>query len=210
MSSHSFTQARRRARRMARAGASNQQVRQERIAQILEIAAKVFARKGLAETKITDIAAAGEMSQGLVYRYFVSKEEIFRTLVEHSMQAAVRLAQQALEQPGTPRERLSWLLAQILPEVRERPAYSLVVLHALTNEAVAASIRELALHQVDVMGATLRQLISEGQATGQVVAGNPDELVLLYQIMLQGLAAGALFLHYTPDVPSVEALLRFL
>ena len=195
---------------MARAGASNQQVRQERIAQILEIAAKVFARKGLAETKITDIAAAGEMSQGLVYRYFVSKEEIFRTLVEHSMQAAVRLAQQALEQPGTPRERLSWLLAQILPEVRERPAYSLVVLHALTNEAVAASIRELALHQVDVMGATIHQLISEGQASDQVVAGNPDELVLLYQIMLQGLAAGALFLHYPPDVPSVEALLRFL
>jgi AcrR family transcriptional regulator len=211
MSGHSFTQREKeREVRMARAAASNQQVREERTAQILEVAAKVFARKGLAETKITDIAAAGGMSQGLVYRYFVSKEEIFSTLVEQSMNAAVRLAQQALEQPGTPREKLSWLLAQILPDVRERPAYSLVVLHALTNEAVATPIRELALRQVDVMGATIRQLISEGQAAGQVVAGNPDELVLLYQIVLQGLAAGAMFLHYTSDVPSVESLLRIL
>ena len=195
---------------MSRAAASNQQIREERTAQIVEVAAKVFARRGLAETKITDIAAAGEMSQGLVYRYFASKEEIFATVVERAMNGAVRLAQQAREQPGTPWEKLSWIIAQTLPDLRERPAYSLVVLHALTNEAVSVNIRELALRQAKIMSEVIRELIVEGQVAGQVVQGNPDELTLLYQTLLQGLAAGAMYLHYTPDYPSVESIMHIL
>jgi AcrR family transcriptional regulator len=195
---------------MPRTEEVNQQIRDERKAQILEVAASVFARKGLADTRIADIATAGEMSQGLVYRYFASKEEIFAAVVERSMNGAVRLARQALAQPRTPWEKLSWLIAQILPDLRERPAYSLVVLHALTNEGIPVNIREMALRQSEVMSEVIHQLIIEGQAAGQVAQGNPDELTLLYLTLLQGLAAGAMYMHYTPGYPSVEGVLRIL
>ncbi len=195
---------------MPRTKEVNQQIRDGRKAQVLEVAAGVFARKGLSETRISDIAAAGNMSQGLVYRYFVSKEEIFAAVVERSMDGAVRLAQRALEQRGTPWEKLSWIIEQILPDLRDRPTYALVVLHALTNEAVPASVREIALHQSEVMSGAIRQLIVEGQAAGQVGEGDPDELTLLYLVLIQGLAAGVMFTHYTPGYPSVEGVLRIL
>lgn len=212
MNNHSFTIGEKKEMlvSMSRAQAINQQIRDERKAQILELAASVFARKGLADTKMTDIAAAGGMSQGLVYRYFASKEEIFAAVVERSMDGAIRLAHQALAQMGTPWEKLSWLVAHILPDLRERPAYSLVVLHALTNEAVPANIREMALRQSEVMKEAVRQLIVAGQAAGQVALGNPDELTLLYLMLMQGMAAGAMFMNYAPGYPSVEGVLRIL
>jgi AcrR family transcriptional regulator len=60
----------------------------------------VFARQGLAATKIADIAAAGEISQGLIYRYFTSKEEIYAAVLERAMQSTLRIGREALESEG--------------------------------------------------------------------------------------------------------------
>lgn len=50
---------------------------QERRQEILEHAIRVFARKGYDKTSISDIAKEMNISQGLCYRYFASKEEIY-------------------------------------------------------------------------------------------------------------------------------------
>lgn len=50
---------------------------EERRQEILENAIRVFARKGYDKTSISDIAKEMNISQGLCYRYFASKEEIY-------------------------------------------------------------------------------------------------------------------------------------
>ncbi|MGN1167575.1 MAG: TetR/AcrR family transcriptional regulator, partial [Lachnospiraceae bacterium] len=45
--------------------------------EILDGAIRVFARKGYDKTTIADIAKALNISQGLCYRYYSSKEEIY-------------------------------------------------------------------------------------------------------------------------------------
>ena len=49
----------------------------ERKEEILDAAVHVFAKKGYEKTSITDIAREIGISQGLCYRYYVSKEEIY-------------------------------------------------------------------------------------------------------------------------------------
>jgi len=44
--------------------------------EILESAIKVFARNGIANTKVVDIAIEADTSKGNIYTYFESKEEI--------------------------------------------------------------------------------------------------------------------------------------
>ena len=61
---------------MARNKDLNQKMKDERREQILSNALILFAAKGLSATKITDISAASGISQGLLYHYFESKEEI--------------------------------------------------------------------------------------------------------------------------------------
>jgi hypothetical protein len=53
-----------------RTSLSNQKIRDERRGQILQVALKVFAYKGLAATKIAEIAAQACISQGLIHHYF--------------------------------------------------------------------------------------------------------------------------------------------
>ncbi len=55
---------------------------EERIEQIIETAAKLFAEKGFDATSIDDIAEACGVAPGLIYHYFDSKSEILRALLE--------------------------------------------------------------------------------------------------------------------------------
>src|ERR1051326_3773686 len=175
---------------MPRTEEANQRIRDERKEQVLQAAAGVFARKGLADAKIVDIAAAAGISHGLAYRYFPSKEEVCAELVARSLNGVSRIAEDVLEQPGTPWDKLRWITEQTLSGMRRRPEYTLVVLHALTNEAVPAEVRELAIRQSETMTRVLMRLIREGQATGQVVSGEPAQLAWLYESCIQGLAVG--------------------
>ena len=55
--------------------------------EILKIAMKVFAQKGVANTKMADVADAAGIGKGTIYEYFKSKEDIlheaFNYFVEH-------------------------------------------------------------------------------------------------------------------------------
>src|ERR1041385_8607025 len=113
---------------MPRTEEANQRIRDERKEQMLRAAAKVFARKGLADTKIVDIAAAADVSHGLAYRYFASKEEVFAELVQRATNGVSRLAESVRDQPGTPWDKLRWLTREVLDGMRRSPEYSLVVL----------------------------------------------------------------------------------
>ena len=52
--------------------------------EILSGALLVFARKGYDKTTISDIARELGISQGLCYRYYASKEEIYDAAVEEA------------------------------------------------------------------------------------------------------------------------------
>lgn len=54
----------------------------ERKQEILDAAIRVFARKGYEKTSITDIAKEINVSQGLCYRYFTSKEEMYDAAID--------------------------------------------------------------------------------------------------------------------------------
>ncbi|WP_243035894.1 MULTISPECIES: TetR/AcrR family transcriptional regulator [Lachnospiraceae] len=55
---------------------------EERKKEILDAAIRVFSEKGYEKTSITDIAKSINIAQGLCYRYFASKEELFDAALE--------------------------------------------------------------------------------------------------------------------------------
>src|SRR5690349_13660292 len=94
-------------------------MRDERREQILSSALKLFAAKGLAATKITDIAAESGISQGLIYHYFRSKEEIFIELIRGAFER-MNAAARALERlPLAPREKINKAIVELLRSIEE-------------------------------------------------------------------------------------------
>ena len=83
-----------------------QQLRQERRQQILDAAIAVFAAKGFHAANVSDVAAQAGVSQGTIYWYFESKEELLTAAI---LSLFERFGQEALEgfQPDqSPTEKL--------------------------------------------------------------------------------------------------------
>ncbi len=196
---------------MARTEESNQRIREEQKRKIIVAATKVFARKGLAGTKMADIAAEAEIGYGLLYHYFDSKELIFKATVERSTQAFERLISNAQEQTGSPWERIYRLTTIILEGLRRVPEGFLVAQHAFVSDTVPQDIKELASQQSMQSSELMRQLIVEGQELGQVVEGNPGELTELYLACIGGIAQALAYFNIPEeDYPRPETLLRLL
>lgn len=198
---------------MPRTEEANQRIREERREQILDVASRVFARKGLAGTRIADIAAEGEMSQGLIFRYFASKEEVFAAVVEKSLQSATRLAQAALQQPCSPLEKLRWLLQVSFEGMWRKPDYSLVIQHVLTSETTPPELRERVLEESQQTLQLYRRLISQGQESGEIVKDDPEMLTLVFAASVQGISASVTYLPRTLGIdrpPDPEVVLRLL
>jgi AcrR family transcriptional regulator len=198
---------------MPRTEEANQRIREERKEQILDVASRVFARKGLTGTRIADIATVGEMSQGLIFRYFASKEEVFAAVVEKALQSATRLAQAALLQPGSPLEKLRWLLQAMFEGMWRKPDYSLVIQHALNSETTPQEVREHILEQSQQTLQLYQRLIVEGQEAGEIVVGDPDMLTLAFAASIQGISSGIAYLPRMLGIegpPDPDVVLRIL
>jgi AcrR family transcriptional regulator len=74
--------------------------KEERRAEILAAAKKVFARKGYHATTIADIAKTAKLSYGSIYWYFESKDALFHELMESEGQALRRHVTAALATPS--------------------------------------------------------------------------------------------------------------
>src|SRR5262245_22527971 len=107
---------------MPRSEAENQRLRERQRANILDAAMRVFARNG-PSASMAEIAEAAGVSQGLAYRYFASKEEIYYALVARALQAGLPEAAITGKTSGGPWERLEALLSRIVNARREHPEF---------------------------------------------------------------------------------------
>ena len=197
---------------MPRTEEANQRIREEQRAKILEAAWKVFARKGGAMT-MADVATAADVSYGLTYRYFASKEAILYALVELTLQSSDAAFQRFREIAGTIGERLDRLISRLVETRRDRPEFSQLFYQVLSDEATPRDLREQALRQGQAFQDLLRRLIVEGQATGEVAAGDPDQLVTAVLAFLDGLVRLSVidperFQRHFPDARIILRMLR--
>jgi AcrR family transcriptional regulator len=196
---------------MQRTEAANQRLRETQRAKILDGARHVFARKGRAAT-MADVAEAAGVSQGLAYRYFANKEEIFHELVNQALQSGLATPQRILQMPGTPGERLAFLVSRLIEGRREHPEFHQLFDQVLSDETTPNDLREPVLRQARVFLDVLRQLIIEGQATGEVAEDDPDQLVAVVTACLEGLTRWALRNpeQFNKHVPDARIILRIL
>jgi AcrR family transcriptional regulator len=194
---------------MPRTEEAKQQIRDAQRANIIEAARRVFARKGLAAT-MDDVAAEAGVSHGLAYRYFASKNAIFKALVEQDLQQAARL-QPLVMSASTPGERLNFLVTQLV-ESRRHPEMHQLLTQVLSDDDAPPGLREMVHAHAEAVQCLMRQLIVEGQSAGEVVAGDPDQLVRAIFACLEGLTRWATYYpdRYAEHYPGADIFLRML
>ena len=77
-------------------------------------AERVFLRRGLQGSSVEEIVAEAGFTRGAFYSNFKSKDELFVELLQNRVyRRYAEMADEAQEQPGTPRERLRWGIERV-------------------------------------------------------------------------------------------------
>jgi AcrR family transcriptional regulator len=84
---------------------------------ILHVAMRVFARKGVVKTKMIDIATEAGIGKGTIYEYFHSKEDIFVTSFNYFFDSLESNVEQAISSEQDPVKQLRLLAEMSLESV---------------------------------------------------------------------------------------------
>ena len=197
---------------MPKSEQANEQIRKETTKKILEAATNVFATKGRAAT-MADIAAKAEVSQGLAYHYFSSKEEIFTILLNQALETDGGAESRLQKIQGTPGKRLSTLISYILEDRRTNPGFTQLLYQALSDDSTPKELRQAVMRSGKVIQDIMRQLIVEGQASGEIAKDDPDQLMVALLACFDGLIKRASMLDAAAGkkgFPDARIILRML
>ncbi len=180
-------------------------VSEERRAQIIESAIKVFARQGFSNARMDDVAAESGLSKGLLYWYFKSKDAIVVAIAD------VLFGGDLLKMQNLPCEGLSAsaclmnfletfiadtrLMLKVTPVIYE--FYSL----AFRNPAIRAAMKEYLRSFVSIVEAVVRRGMDEGEFR----PGNAHQIALAFGAQLEGTL---LLWAYDPETVQAEEQLR--
>ena len=187
---------------------ANQRARDARRDQIVAAALELFATRGLAATKITDIAAAAQISQGLMYHYFRSKEEIFVELIRDAFAKMNAAARTLEEHPATPREKIIMAVSQLLRDLEQSERFArtiLLITQASISAASPAQAVAIIEAQRDEPYQVVARIMRAGQRDGSVRDHDADALALIFWTTIKGLAlhrasVGAAFVAPDPRI----------
>ncbi len=180
---------------------SRQQQKEQRRQLILQTALDLFIRKGYGETKIADIAKAANMSMGLLFHYFDSKEKLYEALIRIGSE---KLKMELNFGTTSPLATFQYIAEDIFQTIRANPfAAKMFVLmeNAQHLDTLPADIKEM-LVEADKLITKSISLIEEGQRLNEIRDGNPQALAIAFWNSLQGIAQH-IALH--PEVPCPEA-----
>lgn len=85
----------------------------------IEVARQLFARKGVENTTMNDIASASEKGRRTIYTYFKSKREIFNAVIESESDQILRQLSLIVAKPIPAEEKLAEFVAARFEAMRE-------------------------------------------------------------------------------------------
>ncbi|SDG05199.1 DNA-binding transcriptional regulator, AcrR family [Sinosporangium album] len=158
----------------------------QRRAELLDAARRVVLDKGLAGTRVADIAKATGVSGGLIHYHFATKDELITAMLRATLdQESARLAE-LTEGPGGPVERLDRLLRFYIPESRSDQSWILWI-DAWTSAVREPAIREIVLELEAAWSAAVERVLRHGAASGDFTCDDPAGAAERLDAMLDGL-----------------------
>ncbi len=152
---------------------------------IIEKALELFARKGYSDTKIGDIAEAANMSVGLMFHYFESKEQLYEALVRMGAEGTNSPAEMSFENPL---EYFTGFIASMLRYAKEQPwvFYMFVLMaQARRSDSIPQHIKKIAMSVNQIEQSA--EIIEAGQQYGYFRNGDPYALSLTFWSSVQGI-----------------------
>lgn len=160
--------------------------KEKRRQEILLAALELFVSKGYAATKVTDIAERADMSSGLLFHYFESKEKLYEELVRMGLKGTAYPMEQVCEHAI---DFFVQFTTRLFSYMRQQPVMAklfVLMAEAQRNEGTPDHIRKIAL-QVNTIDQFV-EIVRQGQQEGSIRTGDPKRISNAFWCSIQGIA----------------------
>ena len=160
-------------------------VKSEVRAEIVNVARKVFSRKGYRNTTMEEIARAAKMGKSSIYYYYTSKEDIFEAVVVKEAQELKKQLIKVINAGNTPMDRLKDYIMFRLYHVK-----TVANVYAVLNEDYIGRRKFVKRVRDKVEGEEfkmVRDVLEKGMKDGAFVINNAEIGALAFTTMLKGL-----------------------
>jgi len=192
---------------MADAVDKREQMREERRRQILEAALAVFSRKGFHAANVSDVAAEAGVSQGTIYWYFDSKDELLKAALLHFFVDFGQITFEALEHCQTAAEKLQTLGQTMEYFVREAEGLFTLFLSYWSSSSQREEAGQWWIDLLVEYKGILTGIIEEGVRSGEFRPVDAEPLAWVLMAAYDGLAA---YLMLMPDIDLQRANQAFI
>lgn len=168
----------------------SQEMRQHSREALVSAARRLFANTGYANCRISDIAREAGMSQGNVYWYFSSKEELLKVVLAETFESLGAIMARAAAGDGPAQGKLDALVDGMLEYARAGSEFAaiLITLMGHGNEGLFARLgfdmRQIGLGYTRSLLAILEQARAEGVIPAEQ---DPQALTMMFFGLFNGL-----------------------
>jgi AcrR family transcriptional regulator len=188
----------------------NQIIKDERREQIISAALKLFAAKGLAATKMSDLSKSTGISQGLVYHYFRSKEELFTNIVDTAIEkmngAAINLESLSI----SAREKIILAVDSLIKGFNENAStadYYLLITQTALSDAFPREAKAIVRAKNNIKYDVMKRIFKQGQDEGTVKNHHVSEMATIFFSTMNGLALNKAIYGETFHMPDKNIIL---
>lgn len=160
--------------------------KERRKQEIMQVALELFVSKGYAAAKVTDIAKRANMSTGLMFHYFESKEKLYEELIRMGLEGTTYPGRQKCDHAI---DYFVNFTEELFGYMKKQPVVAkmfVLMAEAQRSEATPEHIREIA-KRVN----TIQQfvpIIEWGQKEGTIKDGEPLVISNAFWCSIQGIA----------------------
>lgn len=172
--------------RVARKGAAHANEMRRRI---LDGAHRAMLTGGYRGTTMPAIATEAEVSVGLLYRYFESKEVLYLAMCEAVSQAQLDELAVRMSQIADPAQRLASAVAMFVDSL-EAERWGAIITTGWAEADVKPALRDMLRRRCDQIRAFAAMFLREGVARGEIEPGaDVEELSLAITMLMDGVIA---------------------
>lgn len=165
---------------------TREEQKEARRQEILMAALDLFIKKGFGGTRITDIAKAVNMSTGLLFHYFDSKEKLYEALIEMGISGPQAMMTMDSTDPLVFFQTVAETIFYYL-KLNPFSAKMFVLMMQVTyQEPATEKIAQMAPQITNIQDTV--KIIEKGQQLGQIKEGDPLALSMAFWGAIQGVA----------------------
>lgn len=156
----------------------------DRRAQIIEAAVRLFSEKGFHKATTRELAKASGLSNGALYEYVESKEDILYLVCQYIHEEMHARLQHSLSQEGTARHRLSHAISSFFQVIRDMQDEVLLI-YQESRSLPAPFLRDV-LAQEQEIARVFEHLLYEGEKDDTLRIPASEVPVLAHDIVVMG------------------------